>query len=292
MEQQNLQLINIESAKSVYKGPYIDNDLMFFDDIAEVPLPNEPRRMGCKLMAICLSGKAQYSVDTEQHTVYANDIIIISEGQVTDDYLFSRDCHGKAIMISQEFFNETIKGVHELSSLFLFSRNHPVCHLSQQEVDTILAYMQILKRKVADPTHHFRKKTVAALLTTMFYDLSNVIYKMQYINDKQQTRAEALFNQFIALVEQNFRHERRVAWYAQQMCISPKYLSETIKQVSRRTPNEWIDNYVTLEIRVLLRNSSKSIKLIAQELCFPNQSFLGKFFKEHVGMSPSQYRKG
>jgi AraC-like DNA-binding protein len=76
------------------------------------------------------------------------------------------------------------------------------------------------------------------------------------------------------------------------MCISPKYLSETIKQISRRTPNEWIDNYVTLEIRVLLRNSTKSIKEIAQDLNFPNQSFLGKYFKEHVGMSPSEYRKG
>lgn len=292
MNEQKLQLITIESAKSVYKGAYIDNDLMFFDDIAELPLPNEPRRMGCKLLAVCLSGKVQYSVDTEQHTVYPNDIIIISEGQVTDDYMFSRDCHGKAIMISQEFFDETIKGVHELSSLFLFSRNHPVCHLTQQEVDTVLSYLQILKRKVGDPTHHFRRETVSALLSTMFYDLSNVIYKMQCVNDKRQTRAESIFTQFILLVEKNFRHERRVNWYGQQMCISPKYLSETIKQISRRTPNEWIDNYVTLEIRVLLRNSTKSIKEIAQDLNFPNQSFLGKYFKEHVGMSPSEYRKG
>jgi len=61
--------------------------------------------------------------------------------------------------------------------------------------------------------------------------------------------------------------------------------------VSRRTPNEWIDNYVTLEIRVLLKNSSMSIKEIAQNLNFPNQSFLGKYFKEHVGMSPKEYRR-
>jgi AraC-like DNA-binding protein len=92
-------------------------------------------------------------------------------------------------------------------------------------------------------------------------------------------------------VERNFRVERRVGWYAEQLCITPKYLSETVKQVSRRTPNEWIDNYVTLEVRVLLKNSTMSIKEIAQTLNFPNQSFLGKFFKEHVGMSPSDYRK-
>jgi AraC-like DNA-binding protein len=92
-------------------------------------------------------------------------------------------------------------------------------------------------------------------------------------------------------VENNFREEKRVSWYAKQLCITPKYLSESVKQVSRRTPNEWIDNYVILEARVMLKDSALSIKEIAQQLHFPNQSFFGKFFKEHVGMSPSKYRK-
>lgn len=61
---------------------------------------------------------------------------------------------------------------------------------------------------------------------------------------------------------------------------------------SRRTPNDWIDDYVTLELRVLLRNTNKNIKEITEEMNFPNQSFLGKYFKEHVGISPSAYRKG
>ena len=82
-----------------------------------------------------------------------------------------------------------------------------------------------------------------------------------------------------------------MGWYAQQMCITPKYLSETVKQVSKRTPNDWIDHYVSLEIRVLLKNSTMSIKQIAQTLNFPNQSFLGKYFKEHVGMPPTKYRR-
>ena len=64
-----------------------------------------------------------------------------------------------------------------------------------------------------------------------------------------------------------------------------------MKAVSQRTPNDWIDQYVTLKIRVMLKNTTKTIKEITEELNFPNQSFLGKYFKEHVGMSPSQYRK-
>lgn len=127
--------------------------------------------------------------------------------------------------------------------------------------------------------------------SAMIYDLSNAIYRIQLRSDKKPTRAEAIFSDFIRLVEQNYRSERRVGWYAHEMCITAKYLSETVKMVSRRTPNDWIDNYVVMELRVLLKNTTKSIKEISQDMCFPNQSFMGKYFKEHVGMSPMSYRK-
>jgi AraC-like DNA-binding protein len=127
-------------------------------------------------------------------------------------------------------------------------------------------------------------------MKAMMYDVGNEIYQKKQSLPKR-TRAEAIFNDFILLVKDNFRSQRKVSWYAQNLCITSKYLSETVKQVSRRTPNEWIDHYVTLEIRVLLKNSAMSIKEIAQMLHFPNQSFLGKYFKEHVGMSPSKYRR-
>ena len=287
---ESFSVLNIESARKVYHGSYIDNDMMLFNEVSQLPIPIEPRRMGCKLFALCTQGKAQYSVDTVEYTVYANDMMIISEGQITDDVMLSRDFNGMGIIVSDDFFNEIVKDVHELSTLFLFTRANPVCHLTQQECDNIVDYFRMLKQKTDDLKHHFRRETVRSLLTTMIYDLSNIIFRMQNTVDHRQTRGEAIFTQFLQLVELNFRHERRVSWYAKQLCISPKYLSEIIKQVSRRTPNDWIDNFVTLEIRVLLRNSTKSIKEIAQELNFPNQSFFGKFFKEHVGLSPSQYR--
>ena len=193
--------------------------------------------------------------------------------------------------MSDDFFHEIIKGIHDLSSLFLFSRSHPVCHLNDTDSKTIIDYFNLIKAKTDEVTHVFRKDVVCSLLRAMVYDLSNTIYRIQNTGDRKHTRAESIFTQFIEMVEKNFRTERRVSWYAKALCITPKYLSETVKLVSQRTPNEWIDDYVTLEIRVLLKNTTHSIKEIADEMCFPNQSFLGKYFKEHVGMSPSQYRK-
>ena len=283
--------LTIGGVKAAYQGSSLNNDLMLIDELAQVPLPNEPRRTRCIILGLGMKGRAQYSVDTIDHTVRPNDAILINAGLVLDNYMLSPDFSGIGMLMSEDFFHEIIKGIHELSALFLFSRTHPVFTLHHDEVKIINIYFRALKYKIEEKGHHFRTDVVRSMMMTMIYDISNAIYRLQQINDKRQTRAEAIFASFIKLVEENFRNERRVGWYGEQLCITPKYLSETVKMVSHRTPNEWIDNFVTLEVRVLLKNSTMSIKEIAQYLKFPNQSFLGKYFKEHVGMSPSEYRK-
>lgn len=284
--------INVAQAKSVYPdGSFIDNDIVLFDRFTDVPLPTEPSRVQCLFLALCLEGKAKYTVDTYERVVGVNDVIIVNEGQVAGDYLLSRDCNGIAMMLSEDFFQEVVSGIHELSALFLFSRTHPVFHLQPELADTIKDYFYVMKKKIDDDEHHFRRDLVCTLMKALVYDMSNAIYKIQQGTERKQTRAEMIFTNFIKLVERHFRQERRVGWYASQQGITPKYLSETVKAVSKRTPNEWIDNYVTMELRVLLKNSTMSIKSIAETMNFPNQSFLGKYFKEHVGMSPSQYRR-
>jgi YesN/AraC family two-component response regulator len=169
--------------------------------------------------------------------------------------------------------------------------NNPVVQLTPHEIQVYSNYYRTIREKMSEDTHHYRIEVVKALMLAMFYDMSGVIWRIEQQGAKAQSRADAIFADFIRLLEKHFRQERRVRWYAQQLGISAKYLSEVVKQSSKRTPNDWIDQYVVLELRVLLRNSTKNIKEITEELGFPNQSFLGKYFKEHVGMSPSEFRK-
>ncbi len=270
---------------------HIGDDLYLFDDFAKIPVGGSPLRTTNIIVGLCLSGEACFCADTELHRVHANDVIIIREGQMISGYKASGDVKGIGLIMSYGFFHEIVKGVRELSLLFLFSRSHPVFRLKDTEAEDVINYFNKIKRKVDDTSNHFRKDVVRLLISAMVYDISNVIYRMQSVDENKPTRADAIFTDFILLVEQNYRTERRVGWYARQLCITAKYLSETVKQVSKRTPNDWIDNYVVMEMRVQLKNTTKSVKEIARGLNFPNQSFFGKFFKEHVGMSPKAYRK-
>ncbi len=282
---------DFEKAKKWVSGEYIEDDLLLIDQLADAPFPAEPRRMNFILLGFCTRGQVEYRVDTVEHVVHPGEVIIVSERHVVDHYKASPDLMGLCMMVSVPFFKEVIRDVSDLSALFLFSRNHPVMKLTEREGEIFHRYFYAIRERITDTTNHFRRELIRTLMLAMFYDLSNVIYSFRQQTDQRKSRADEIFAQFIKMVEANCKEERRVAWYAEQLGITPKYLSETVKHVSKRTPNEWIDNYVTLEIRVQLKTSTKSIKDIAKEMKFPNQSFLGKYFKEHVGMSPSDYRR-
>lgn len=84
--------------------------------------------------------------------------------------------------------------------------------------------------------------------------------------------------------------ERSVTFYAEQLCITPKYFSSLVKKLSGKSAAQWIDNYVILEAKNLLKYSDMSIQEIAYRLNFSTQSFFGKYFKHQTGLSPTQYR--
>ena len=292
MVNKNIIDTTLEQAREWGNAQYLTEGLVLTDQIAHASISREPQRLNFILMALCRKGKATYSIDTREQTVLPGDLFFISERHIIDNFEASDDFDSLCIMLSTQFYHGFVQNVKNVSSLLLFSMNNPVVSLTKQEIQTYENFFMVIREKIADENHHYRKELVQALLLAMFYDMSGVIYRIEQSSAKKQSRSDVIFARFIALLQENFRKERRVGWYASQLEITAKYLSEVVKNVSKRTPNEWIDSYVVLEIRVLLKNSPKSIKEITEELNFPNQSFLGKYFKEHVGVSPSEYRKG
>ena len=107
----NITELTINNVRASYKGSFLNNDLVLIDELAKLPLPNEPRRTRCIILGLCLKGKAQYSVDTIDHTVQPNDVILINEGLVLDNYMLSPDFSGIGILMSSDFFHEIIQDV-------------------------------------------------------------------------------------------------------------------------------------------------------------------------------------
>lgn len=117
------------------------------------------------------------------------------------------------------------------------------------------------------------------------------LYQRQYYKENVgMTRNKQLFNKFMALVKLYHTYARGVKFYAGKLCLTPNYLSGAIKEYTGKTAAEWVDEYVILEAKIMLKDSSLSIQEISYKLNFPSQSAFGKYFRQQVGVSPKQYR--
>jgi AraC-like DNA-binding protein len=109
------------------------------------------------------------------------------------------------------------------------------------------------------------------------------------ISSGGKVRHQEIYNQFIREVQENYARERAISFYADRLCVTPKYLSQVVKQISGRLAGEWISDYVILEAKALINSHKYTMQQISDMLNFANQSFFAKYFKEKVGCSPSKY---
>ena len=103
-------------------------------------------------------------------------------------------------------------------------------------------------------------------------------------------RATSFFRDFLELLSSTYPKPRNVAYYADKLCLTPKYLSTVCREACGSTASEIINRYVVRDVQYLLRQRGKSIKEICNELEFPNLSFFGRYVKKHLGLSPKAYR--
>lgn len=295
MKNKNITPVTIERIVSLYNVPHLDNDVILVDSLKKLPELTEARRMSlCLFIGLCTDGVASISVNDKKRIASRNNIMIITDESVVGSINFSDDFEGFGFFISYKLLQEILKDVQNMSDLVLLTHNHPVFEVNKAERDMIIHYFQEIMERVKIMTHRYRLEVVRLMLLTMIYDLASAFDRIVTDTGKgdKQSRAERIFVQFLQLVEHHYREQRQVQWYAARMDMSPKYLCEIISSVSRRSPNEWIDKFVTTEIRNQLRHTTKRISEIAKDMNFPTQSFLGKYFKENVGVSPSDYRNG
>lgn len=147
---------------------------------------------------------------------------------------------------------------------------------------------------VSDVQRIYREMSMRHMLASITYWLFEVISSQELSSSPIATkgRNSEYFNRLVSLLLEHYRVERGVEFYADKMNITPKHLSRVVRAFSGKSVHRWIDEFVVLEIKNLLRNSELSIQQISYELNFPNPSFMGQYFKRITGQTPGEYRRG
>lgn len=252
-------------------------------------LPVHPHRMDGGEFIFCLQGKVQLFINQQQYSLAAGSVILVFPGQIVLYREPTPDLQLSVFAISAQFRHEIFYSLPSDKVSFMREHNHST--FRAQEWDAIRThYLCLLQQKSADAENLYRRELVIYCCRMLFYEICNQSERL-YQETMPNRMRWRLKDRFIALVIENFREQRSVDFYADKLCVTARHLSKTIRQTVGCTAKEWIDDYVILELKVALHSTALSIQEIANRFHFPDQSYLGRYFKHHTGMSPTAYRE-
>ena len=212
---------------------------------------------------------------------------ILLPDQILEFTESSEDLEGMIVLMSARFTERlNIKVDFDLMQTFQSQRVIP---LNEEALATMLQFCEMVKRLSQFPDHPFLMETAVNLTRAFFFGAGYFFH--QRPETVAQSRGEQLVDGFLKLVQMHCRQERQLDFYAQELCISSKYLAATVKAVTGKTAGDWIEDYVMLEAKAMLTNTDMTISQISDHLHFPDTSTFGKYFRRHTGLSPKEFKK-
>ncbi len=238
----------------------------------------------------CHSGEADIVLDLKQYHIVPDTNTVILPNSIFSLTSASKDFSVYYFAFSEEMFEAAIFRLNPAFIHFL-KENSCYTHTLPEALRSIKGLMEASNAIYKDSTNRFREQIAQNLLNSFLLDTYD---KVQRLFTQEQiegsSRKEQLFKKFINLVHTHCTTQRDVAFYAEQLCISTRYLSAITKQTGKESAKEIIDELLVLELKVALQSTGLSLKEIADKYHFPDQSFFGRYFKKHTGMSPKEFR--
>ena len=251
------------------------------------------------LIIVCTGGMAQFDYDGQQIQLRKNDLYLYMAHSVVCNFMSSPDFNCRQIWFSQsELWNINMYGEVSLADL-AYLKQHPKVHLSDEDVALLDDYFGLLCRRMRDRKPLLYSEIVRSLVSTMMLEMLCMMRRDKAQREQSAVQDDSaprfhrrrLADRFMRLVEQSDGRIRKVDDFANQLNVTPKYLSTLLKETMSRRPSEMIQLFTVKAIARRLRFTDMTMQEIANDLNFPNASFFGKYVKEHLGMTPLEYRK-
>lgn len=276
-----------------------DNLQEFIPDWENRPRQNDmasvqpyPIRLNFVMIHLCLKGSLDVQLNLKDYCLSSGNLLLGTPGDLGVFKHASDDLQFLVIAIQDaRYFDNADK---EMTVDFRKQlMRHPVFSLSEADTQDFLSMYRLLGRKLSEPDFQFKDELIQKFLAVM------AIYGRQWLEDERkesvdsgvsENRQQILFNRFMEELNLHFREEHEIAFYADRLCITPKYMSQIIYQVSGKFANEWIREHLILESKALLKSNKYTVLQISEMLNFPNPSFFSQYFKRAVGCTPKQYQ--
>lgn len=231
-------------------------------------------------------GSARVLINLIEYTIRQTHFSVITPNSIIQIIEISPDFDMQMMAMNQDFL--PISGKEDFFSYLLHHQKNILLLLSPQEVLQTEYYFTLMWNILQEPT--FRREAIRHLLASLLYYIEYIAQSNMLMNPVRLTRQEDIFQRFISLVNACSKKERNVNFYADKLCLTPRYLNTVVRQASQQTVMDWINQSIILEAKILLKHGNRLVYQISDELNFPNPSFFCKFFKRMTGMTPHEYQ--
>ncbi len=273
----------------------IDNlDFSETNDHTDYIFTNHPVKVSFVSVILCLAGQIRFRYNLQEIEICVNDVFVVQKGTIGEFLGMSKDARIVVMAFDPEYFR-TVSQIEAVMTTQRRLHHSPCFHLTDERMEETLTIYRLMKAKILEKDNPFRKGALLGYAQALAYNG----YYQQYAslsseNEKSRektSRKQELYDQFIKEVQRNYTKERNISFYANELCVTSKYLSQVVHQVSGRFASEWISEFVILEAKALLKSRKYTVQQIADMLHFANQSFFGVYFKRYTGYSPTAYKE-
>lgn len=289
-----LPLIDFDSLKSrLYMYESYQADILVADLNSQDVFLNDPVRVNALQVLLVLEGSIDLSIDYVLFQASTNTVVTIMPTHITKVMKYSPNFKGRLMAVSRAFLEQSMMPNHSSSMIqYMKIRKNPTILLQESEIKTLDECMLRLRQTILQTSHHLQRLLIQNTLMGFFIEMGNIFSeRKEYNTPPSLTRKEELFESFLRILYMYCKEQHVVSFYAEQLYITPQYLSLILKELTGRSANKWIDEALMHEAKILLKAPQATVQQVADALHFSDQSTFGKFFKKHAGMSPMEYRK-
>jgi len=235
-------------------------------------------------------GRMSFSDGIKSFSAQTDDLVIWQMSNRISNVKYSNDFEADFLLASPDFLSQFNPEMVWASKGFIFIRLNPSFHLDDESRQLMKADFSLFQNRLAQPDTPFKREILGRVMQIFLYDLWTV-YQNGLSQMETSDNTARIFFRFLSLAQQHARREREVAFYADKLCITPKYLSQISRTITRLPASQWITYYATFELVTLLNDSSKTLTEIIDLMNFGTASFFSRYARKTLGKSPSEYRQ-
>lgn len=284
------------SQSAEISASYLDEDILIIDNVKVLANP-DPVRLQMNMIASCQGGHLKMDINGKVVEVSKNDIFVCPPNTMLDILEVSGDFACVAMCVTNRGMQNILRSHVNVWNRAMYVNKVSVIKMTEEEMVFYAKFTELVricldsKSMEHSSWNPYRREIVETLLKSALLALCNAFCVEMADKLKANSTTGDLFERFLEMLQQSEQKHRPVEYFAQQLCITPKYLSIICKRHSSKTAIEWITEYTLSDITYYLRSTNKSIKEISGILGFSNTSFFGKYVREHFLMSPLKYRQ-